>query len=129
MKKVILIIFISFITTSSFAQKRTPNQNSPINTVEEIFRCARTGDFSQIHLLCDPLGKGDGDTKELCNIKLQDHTTKVMFRQLFKLAYSLDEEIIEKQGAKVNFRFGPKAQQQETMHLVKRNGKWYLSSF
>ena len=129
MNKAVLLIFISFWTTTSSAQNRALNQSTPRNTVEEIFRCARTGDYSQIHLLCDPLGRGDGDTKELCSINLQSQAQKIEFRNFFKLAYTIDQKIIKERGAEVNFKFGPRAQKNETMRLIKRNGKWYLNSF
>jgi hypothetical protein len=97
--------------------------------VEEVFRCARTGDFSQIHRLCAPNGKGDGDTKQLCSVNESSRLKKLEFRTYFKLAYSLAEKITNKKGAKVNFKFGPKAQQLETMNLILIDNKWYLSSF
>jgi len=111
------------------AQNRIPDQSNPRNTLEELFRCARTGDYSQIHLLCDPLEKGDRDTKELCTLHSAPAISKKEFRTYFKLAYSFKENQISEIAAEVPFLFGPKADLPETMRLVKRNDKWYLSSF
>lgn len=122
------LIFICVFTLKTTAQY-IPNQSTPRQTLEEVFRCARTGDYSNIHFLCDPEKRNDGDTKRICEIATSSKIEKEEFQRFFKLAYSIKETIIREKAATVTFKFGPKAQQKETMRLVKSNNKWYLSRF
>jgi len=126
--KFILCCFL-FLYTSKLSIAQVPKQNSPRNTLEEAFKAARTGNFSYLHLLCDPEGNNDGDTQKLCNLQNGTLADKLDYRVQFKLAHSLEEKYIDENRATVRFKFGKKAQLFETMNLVKRDNKWYLISF
>lgn len=128
MKSIVLLSFLLLLGIESFSQ-RVPNQSTPRNTLEEFFRAARTGNFETLHLLCDPEGKNDGDTKRICALHESSKEERIKYMRSFNLAYSVKEEIISEQAASVTFKFGPRAQLSETMQLIKRNNKWYLSSF
>ncbi len=129
MLRLIFLILLTSVSASTIAQTRIPNQSTPRNTLEEMFRCARTGDFSQIHLLCNSSIKNDGDTKSVCELNTKKVDKKNEFRLYFKLAYSKDVKFVHKDIAEVSFNFGPKAQKKETMRLIRTKNKWYLASF
>lgn len=124
-----ILTTIALILLCGTANSQIPNQSTPRNTLEEAFKCARTGNFEYIHLLCDPEGRNDGDVREICEIRTSSRKKQEEFQFLFKLAYSLEVKMITEEAAEVTFKFGPKAQQDETMRLLRHKNKWYLSSF
>jgi hypothetical protein len=108
---------------------RTSFQGDPRLIVQEIFEGAKSGDFSRFSSLCDPKGEGDKETERICAIDLLPDEAKEQFMLYFKAGEIVGEPIIVGDEAKVNFSFGPDGSQRETMELVKRGNKWYLSSF
>lgn len=153
MKKFLVIILLSGINTGLYAQTTSQDykldQTDPSNVVNAIFYSARTDNYDLLENLCDPLGEGDGDTKRICgltNMKKQavqyGETVEMKktfdtFKDSFKLAttygkveYETSEEGVS--TARVPFMFnhpGGESRSSEVLELVKRDGKWYLSSF
>lgn len=152
MKKMtlILIVMISFGLTVTGQNKKSYHIDftNPKSVVNAIFYAAQTKDFAVMQQLCDPNGQGDGDTQKLCaisqiakqvgddddngdNQKKLDEFVK-MFRSARingTISYNDREGT---QYARVPFLFNPserESRNSETMELVKRNGKWYLSNF
>ncbi len=149
------IIFILTILVSTFwvavAQDKKSYEidfTNPKSVVNAIFYAAQTKDFAIMQCLCDPYGRGDGDTKRLCAIpkivKLMEDSdgagqTKEKideFVTAFKVGRINGEvsykEYKETLYAKVPFWFNHPSgasRSDETMNLVKRYGNWYLSSF
>ena len=107
------------------------NSKIPANVVNAIFYAARTQDFQILGELCDPEGKGDGDTRSICDLAFSKENEE--FVEVFKngkVSGSTTNESNEYGDfAAVPILFGPKGDKKETMNLVKRDGKWYLSSF
>ncbi len=120
----------------------------PQSVVNAIFYAAQTRDFAILSCLCDPYGKGDGDTKGLCSIsrvaeQIKDYggsenTKKTLdeFVSMFEIGRISGQVIYQEyegtQIAKVPFIFnhpGGASRSDETMELIKRHGNWYLSSF
>jgi hypothetical protein len=118
-----------FLFVMKISSAQNPKQETPRSTLEEVFKAARTGDFTRLPSLCDPEGRNDGDTKQLCQITNATLAAKQDFRLQFRLAHSLEEKYIDEDSAAVTFKFGKKAELIEKMKLVKRNDKWYLISF
>jgi len=100
----------------------------PASVVQAIFTAAQTEDFSRLPELCDPLGEHDGDTDAICNITA-DHPDKDTFVAAFAKARLNGEPTISGNRAEVPFLFGPNGDQEETMTLILRDGKWYLLGF
>ena len=100
----------------------------PASVVQAIFAAARSEDFSALAGLCDPLGEHDGDTDTICNITA-DHPDKDAFIAAFARARLNGEPSISGDRAEVPFLFGPNGDQEETMILILRDGKWYLLGF
>lgn len=130
MKKAVLIFAISllWLNMSQCGQStpKGPDQSTPQGTMKIIFAAAQTGDFESLRGLCDPSGKGDGDTKRyICGAA----NAPEEFVKYFAKAQLDGSPKIEGDRAAVPFLFGPDGHKKETMNMVKRDGKWYLSSF
>lgn len=105
------------------------DQTNPKSVVEYIFSSAKSGDFSGLSQLCDPKGENDGDTKRICNLANEEAKVKDSFKEYFAKGTVVGEAEVEGDKAAVKFKFGPDGSKDETMNLVQRDGKWYLSSF
>jgi len=100
----------------------------PISVLQAVFTAAQTEDFTVLSSLCDPLGENDDDTAMICDITA-DHPTKETFIEHFAQGKINGDAIINGDSAQVPFLFGPDGDQEETMNLIQRDGKWYLSDF
>jgi hypothetical protein len=104
------------------------DHSDPAAVTQAIFDAASTGDSSMLASLCDPEGKNDGDTRWICEITPNAYGW-AEFVNYFKFAKLNGEVKVQGDRAAVPFLFGPNGTQEETMLLIKRNGKWYLFSF
>ncbi|MDP7654075.1 MAG: hypothetical protein QF757_05315 [Candidatus Marinimicrobia bacterium] len=108
-------------------------QSTPKAVMEEIIRAANTEDYSNLPLLCAPDGSGDRDTRKyICAINDADDAGKKEFISYYKTAKITGEATIEGNNASIPFWFnhpGGEGRSNETMNMVKIEGKWYLSSF
>ncbi|MCP4539369.1 MAG: tetratricopeptide repeat protein [Chloroflexi bacterium] len=100
----------------------------PVNVLQAVFTAAQTEDLGILSSLCDPLGEGDEDTMFICAITA-DHPDKDSFVEYFTQAQIASDVVIDGDRAEIPFLFGPDGDQEETMGLVQRDGKWYLSDF
>lgn len=104
------------------------DMEDPASVLQAVFDAARTEDFSLLGGLCDPLGQNDGDTALICAITA-DHPDRDSFVAYFAKGTIAAEALIQGDRAEVPFLFGPEGDQEETMVLVQRDGKWYLAEF
>ncbi len=102
--------------------------SDPSKVVQEIFTAAKSKNTSRLSSLCDPKGKNDGDTKDICTIGPK-HKKWNSFLEWFAKGKLKGQAVITGDRAKVPFFFGPNGKKTEEMNLVKRDNKWYLSSF
>ena len=100
----------------------------PAGVLQAVFTAAQTEDFSVLSGLCDPQGESDEDTTFICAITA-DHPDKDSFVEYFAQAQIAGDAVIDGDRAEIPFLFGPDGDQAETMGLVQRDGKWYLSDF
>lgn len=117
--------------TSGETGGETPGEvdfTDPASVVEAVFTAAQTEDFSVLSSLCDPLGDNDGDTQTICDIT-DDHEDKDSFVEYFAPGKISGEVVIDGDTAQVPILFGPDGEQEETIILILRDGKWYLYSF
>ncbi len=105
----------------------TVDQSSPTKVTEAVFAAAASGNTDQLKGLCDPKGEGDGDTKDICGMTAASPKLGE-FKEYFAKGKAT-KETITGDAAEVTFLFGPDGTKDETMKLVRRDGKWYLSSF
>lgn len=102
-------------------------QSDPEQVLKAVFKAAKSGDYTGLSDLCD--AEGDGDVKRICDIENQTEAKQEEFNSYFKTGKIVGEPEIEGSDAKVKFTFGPEGDKDEEMNMVKKNGKWYLSSF
>ncbi len=122
MKK-LLTLLLPFFLFSCNDKKEDP-QSTPENVVNTVFNAAKTKDYSKLSTLCSP--EADGDCKHICDLKEED---KESFISYFSKGKINGKATIEGDNAKVPILFGPEGTKDETMNLVKKEGKWYLMSF
>ncbi|MEM7105491.1 MAG: hypothetical protein AAF502_20305 [Bacteroidota bacterium] len=139
MKTSFSLIFICLFINTAFAQNTENDfQSDPVKVLEEVFRAAAKEDFSNLHLLCPEDKSNDGDTqKYICDVAAASEQEKREFVNYFKSGKITGEAVISTslsgvQVAKVPFWFnhpGGESRANETMNLIRIEGKWYLSSF
>lgn len=104
------------------------NFRDPKSVTAQIFYAAETGRTEHLHGLCDPIGENDIDTQRICDVHPGSPDWEP-FRRNFAHAHLNGEPRVNEEHARLDFLFGPEADQSETMQLVRRGGRWYLSSF
>ncbi|MCP5048007.1 MAG: hypothetical protein GY940_12595 [bacterium] len=134
MKRSICLLFILGLLIPAVMQaekaekKPAVDHSDPVKIVQAVFEAARNKDMSILPSLCDPKGEHDQDTRRLCEVANHEGGLE-MFTKWFGKGKVNGKATIEGDNAKVPFLFGPEGKRKEEMNLVKRDGKWYLSSF
>ncbi len=131
MKRMICLLFIMGLLAQGVVQAEDQlavDFTDPVKVVQAIFKAARTKDVKILATLCDPRGENDGDTRRLCEVA-KDSKGLAEFVKWFASGKVTGKAVIKGEKAIVPFVFGPDGKRKEEMHLVLRNGKWYLSSF
>ncbi len=141
----LLRIFITlwvccFLINGLSAQsKRIPKcQKTPEKVMQTIFKAAKKQAYSKLYQLCPPDKNNDGDTRRyICEIASSSNEMKKEFVSYFKNARITGETIYETtfdgvESARVPFWFnhpGGERRSNETMNMIKIEGRWYLYSF
>jgi tetratricopeptide (TPR) repeat protein len=125
--------FVDMINSLTFSESSGSNASpidltDPVNVLQAVFTAAQTENFSVLSGLCDPQGESDADTMFICAITA-DHPDKGSFVEYFAQAQIAGDVVIDGDRAEIPFLFGPDGDQEETMGLIQRGGKWYLSDF
>ena len=93
---------------------------NPEMVTTAIFEAARTGDDSELAMLCDPEGENDGDTRKyICEMTATSEGWSEYVTYFAKARVS-GPAVIGGNTAKVPFLFGPDGTQPETMTLIRR---------
>lgn len=133
-----VILFAFLFPAITFSQT---GFQSPESVVEELFRAANEQDFNELGTICDPENQNDGDTECLCSLGenysrdrgCRENISTREFTEAFRDGRLEGEVIYSGDGsngkAVVPFRFGPKGDRKEEMHVIQRDGNWYLLSF
>jgi hypothetical protein len=100
----------------------------PKSVTASVFYAAETGRAEQLRTLCDPRGENDEDTARICRLTPASPDW-ADFRAQFARAHLNGEPRVSGDRAALHFVFGPEATTSETMELVRRDGRWYLSAF
>ena len=123
--------FVQMMQSLSFSEPASSGVDfsDPIAVVQAVFDAAATGDFSALAGLCDPLGENDEDSAMICAIT-DNHASRDSFVEYFGKGKIVGEAILHGDDqAEVQFLYGPGGDEPETVHLIKRDGKWYLLGF
>ena len=102
--------------------------SDPKSVTAQVFHAAATGRADNLPALCDPRGENDDDTARICALTAAAPEW-ADFRAEFARAHLNGEPRVSGDRAAVHFVFGPDATRSETMELVQRDGRWYLSAF
>ncbi len=102
--------------------------SDPKSVTAQIFHAAATGRPDNLRALCDPRGENDDDTARICALTV-GAPDWADFRAQFARAHLNGEPRVHGDRAAIHFVFGPDATRSETMELVQRDGRWYLSAF
>lgn len=100
----------------------------PKSVTASIFYAAESGETDHLKTLCDPRGENDEDTARICAMTPSSPEWDD-FRTQFARGRLNGEPRVSGERAALHFLFGPDGMQSETMELVRRDGRWYLSSF
>ena len=123
MKKLLILALPLFLICCS-SKKGGGSQDTPEGVVNIIFDAAKNKDYSKLSTLCAP--DADSDSKHICDMKEED---KESFVSYFSKGKVNGSAAITGDAAAVPILFGPDGTKEETMNLVKKDGKWYLQSF
>jgi hypothetical protein len=104
------------------------DHSDPVKVLQAVFDVAKGADAAVLGELCDPLGKNDGDTRRICDLS-SGFESNDEFVLYFRNARINGEAVVDGTLASVPFLFGPDGDREESMELVQRDGKWYLSAF
>lgn len=146
-KTVIGIAIIQFMSFTKTTKSYEIDLKDPKSVVNTVFYAAQTDDYNALKGLCDPMGEGDGDTRNICSIgELADQikayggsesTIKKVneFKKVFEsgrvsglITY---EETDGVKYAEVPILItNPQTEKEmdESFTLVSRYGNWYLYS-
>lgn len=125
--KNLILIFAAFLFIVSCGKKESIKamHDSPSNLVNAIFDAAKSGDLSSLSDMCPPNGECDSDSKDICNAA-NEHTEE--FKSYFSKGKIIGDAIMSGDQAEVHVKFGPDGETEETINLIKIDGKWYLKS-
>lgn len=123
------IAFILNACGENSSRKFELDQNAPENVLNAVFVVAR-GEAapSLLASLCDPFSENDADTRRICDYgKGFDRDGE--FAMFFESGKLNGEPSIDGNFAAIPFLYGPDGQNEDTMQLIRRDGKWYLYQF
>jgi len=104
------------------------NFADPKSVTASVFYAADSGQTEHLKTLCDPRGENDDDTRRICAMTPASPDWDD-FRAQFARGKLNGEPRVSGDRAALHFLFGPDGKESETMELVRRDGRWYLSSF
>ena len=127
--KFLLIVFImtsTLLNSCSSSNTGKDPQADPRSLAETIFDAAQSADYTGLAALVD--SEADNDSKMIAQVAT-DKTLQEEFKKHFSKGKVAGEPVINGDNASVNILFGPDGKKEETLEMVKKNGKWYLMSF
>jgi hypothetical protein len=111
--------------SSGTASATGVDHSDPAAVVSAIFSAAKARDSRGLSGLCDPQRENDSDTQEICELHPDAPKWKV-FVAAFENGAVAGRPRVADNRAEVDFTY---VDTSETMRLVLRDGKWYLSGF
>ena len=140
-------ILLSSIAALFVTQSSLVHQASPEQLVHSVFEMAKQQETQEMHKLCDPQGRNDGDTDCICALSAEyvphscpmdshNRISQAEFSACFSTArvsgptQYMDAE--EPKMASVPFSLDPDlcwGKSGESFELIQREDKWFLGSF
>jgi len=103
-------------------------QVMPKKVVEQLILAAKNEDFSKLQYLLDPYGEFDEDVFQVCYSYINEEG-KQEFVETFENARIMNEYEYGPDKAGIEIAFGSSSNKLETLKLIRRMDRWYLSSF
>lgn len=125
MKQTIVWVMTAIIIAACSGKPKDV-QADPRSVAEAIFEAAQSGNCQGLAALVDT--EADGDSKRIAKAST-DKTTQEEFQQYFSKGKVSADPVISGDKASVNILFGPDGTREETLEMVRKDGKWYLMSF
>lgn len=126
MKPTISILLMTITLLYACNNKSKDIQSDPRAVADAIFDAARSGKTEMLASLVD--AEADNDCKRIARAAT-DNGVREEFQKYFLKGKVTAGPVINGESASVSILFGPDGTQEETFEMVRKNGKWYLSSF
>lgn len=104
------------------------DHSDPAKVLQAVFDVAGGAEASVLGQLCDPMGQNDQDTRRICDLA-GGFAPDDEFVLYFRNGKLNGDAMIDGKVAMVPFLFGPDGDREESMKMVQRDDKWYLSAF
>ncbi len=126
MKSIVILLLMATTLLNACGSKNKDAQTDPRTVAEAIFDAAKSGKTEGLAALVDM--DADNDSKMIAKAAT-DKTMQEEFQKYFSKGKVAADPVITGETASVNILFGPEGTKEETFEMVRKNGKWYLSSF
>lgn len=103
-------------------------QTEPLGVVERLVTAARSDDPASLAGLCSPDGHVDSDARRICAASPEDPDEWRLLTTWFGRAHPLGAPRTRGDLAEVDLAYGPEVERRAIAHLVRVDGRWYLSS-
>ncbi|MCW2631601.1 MAG: hypothetical protein JWR88_563 [Pseudonocardia sp.] len=133
------VVAAAVVGCGGSAAGRTPTARSaPLNfvppepVVQAVFDAAKSGDIAKLADLCDPTGRNDQDTQDICDLAKGDPAKESAALEAFRRDFSkaaIRNTDVTGSKATIDFTYGPDGTKSGKMTLVERDQKWYLSGY
>lgn len=117
----------SMTTATTTTPTAKSDRSTPNDTVRLFIELAKAGKFEAIRELAAP--DADGDVREACAIGDASNEDQLRFQSFFGGGKTLGAARVDGDRAEVDFTMGDKQKREETMHLQRIAGIWFLSHF
>ncbi|MES2773268.1 MAG: hypothetical protein V4722_03740 [Bacteroidota bacterium] len=128
MKKTLIYTAAALIFFASCKGKSSGDQTTPQGVAEIMFSSAKSGEFAALESLCNAAVDTDGDSKKVCEVA-KDKEFQKSYVEYFSTGKVNGEPTVDGDKAEVKILFGADGTKEETLNMVKKDGKWYLASF
>ncbi len=101
---------------------------NPKRVLASVFFAAKYAKADHLGTLCDPNGDANKHALRICGQTANGNDWPAFVKQ-FSQGRLIGEARVSGDRALINFVFGPKGIDPETMELVRRDGNWFLLAF
>lgn len=106
-------------------------QETPEGTVNYIFECAKTKDYSKMRHLIDPYGEFDNSALDICYIEMLTDNYQERWNDTYEKGRIIGEPQYDQTKERVKFEIatGWNSDRIVGIQLVNRNGRWYIKEY
>tara|TARA_R110000796_G_scaffold159169_3_gene275780 strand:- start:28868 stop:29602 length:735 start_codon:yes stop_codon:yes gene_type:complete len=104
-------------------------QETPQGVVNHIFQSAKDKSYDKMRHLIDPYGEFDTDAFQLCYIEMYGEEGQQEWSEAFENGRIMGDPIYNEDKCTIEIAYGLSSDKLETINLVKRLNRWYMTSF